>query len=134
MFEADINLWAVLAAATAYFLVGALWYMVLFAKPWMEAAGMTKEDTDEGGGSAYLMSFILFLLLSYVLAHILVSLGVATLAESIATGIWLWVGFVATTMTVNFLYSGKSRKLLVIDATYHLAGILAAAATLHFWL
>ena len=37
----DFALWPVLAGTAAFFAVGALWYGVIFAKPWQRAAGLS---------------------------------------------------------------------------------------------
>ncbi len=132
MFEADINLWVVLAAAVAYFIIGAIWYMALFGKQWMELSGMSMEDT-ENSSAPYLASFVLTLVLTFILAHVLVFIGVETIQESLVAGLWLWLGFVATTMLMTDMYSDKPRKLTAINAGYHLAGILAAASIITFW-
>ena len=44
---AGMNYWAVLMAAVAAWMLGALWYSLL-AKPWMAAAGITKAAFDRG--------------------------------------------------------------------------------------
>ncbi len=42
--ELNINWLAVLLAALAGFIVGGLWYSVLFAKVWQREAGVTDEQ------------------------------------------------------------------------------------------
>ena len=40
----DFSLWPVLAGTAAFFVVGAIWYGVLFGKVWQRAAGLSDED------------------------------------------------------------------------------------------
>lgn len=135
MLEVDVNIWAVLVAAVVYFMIGGLWYSMLFGKQWMELSGMTEEKIKESGSNAgtYLVTFVLLLILSYVLAHMVAYTGAVTLAEGLLVGFWLWFGFVATTMLIDGLYAGRRHKLTAINAGYHLVGILAAAAILTVW-
>ncbi len=42
----DINWIAVVAAAASSFLLGGLWYSALFAKPWMQVAGLTEAKPE----------------------------------------------------------------------------------------
>mgnify|MGYP000377311663 CR=1 FL=1 len=62
---AEINWLAVLLGALAFFLVGAIWYGVLFAKAWQRAAGLSDEAiqgalvrvTQEADGEAAAAEF-----------------------------------------------------------------------------
>ena len=44
----DFALWPVLAGALAFFVVGALWYGVIFGRAWQKAAGITDEQVQSG--------------------------------------------------------------------------------------
>jgi len=44
----DFALWPVLAGAAAFFVVGAIWYGVLFGKAWQKAAGLSDEVVQSG--------------------------------------------------------------------------------------
>lgn len=132
----EVNLTAIFTGAAVYFLIGILWYSPkLFGRAWKELTGMDTGDArGRGGYGMYLSTFILLLLLTYVLAHVLAYVAVTTVGAAAITGIWLWLGFVITTMAVNAMYAGRPQKLVLIDAGYHLLGITAAAITMALWL
>ena len=46
--ELVLNPLAVAAAAASTFILGGLWYSLLFAKPWQRAAGVTDEQLKSG--------------------------------------------------------------------------------------
>ena len=49
---AGLNYIAIVIAAVAGFGVGALWYTLLFQKPWMAAMGIDEEKMRAGGPDA----------------------------------------------------------------------------------
>ena len=57
----DFALWPVLAGAAVFFMVGAIWYGVLFGKAWQNAAGLSDEDV-QGGNMALIFGLTLFVL------------------------------------------------------------------------
>ena len=64
MLHGDVNILAVLAAAVAPMVVGAIWYGPLFGKTWIQAHGYSEEDLAEmqkGMGKAYGISFIFYM-------------------------------------------------------------------------
>lgn len=62
----DINYLAVLVGAITHYVVGALWYSpMLFAQPWMDGLGMSKEDLQEGAGAqASILTFVTALIMA----------------------------------------------------------------------
>src|SRR2546430_4650744 len=70
---ANVNILAVLVAALATFVLGAVWYSpVLFAKQWMQAHGYTPEQLEamkrRGVAPAYAVSALCYLVMAYALA------------------------------------------------------------------
>ena len=55
----DISWLGVLLAALATFVVGGLWYSVLFAKVWQREAGVTDEQLKRGTVRVFVGSFLL---------------------------------------------------------------------------
>src|SRR5438034_2663853 len=76
---AGMNYWAVLMAAVAAWMLGALWYSLL-AKPWMAAAGVAKASIESNAGSIrgflpFVVAFVAALVMAWVLAGIMGHLG-----------------------------------------------------------
>lgn len=133
MLPVNINYWAVLVAAILSMPVGALWYSpILFAKPWMKETGK-KMSEMRGATTGYVLAFVAELITAYVLAHIIQYAQATTLLQGLATAFWVWIGFVATAMAVNYTFEGRSQKLYLITAFHHLAVLLVMGAVLGAW-
>ena len=120
-----MNLLAIFCAALAFFAVGAVWYGVLFSKPWQRAAGMS--DTDVQSGSLPLifgLTFAFEMLIALVLAHQFAMTGASDRAIMMIA-----VGFGAFVMTpaigINYLYQRKPLSLFLIDGGHFTAGMAA---------
>jgi hypothetical protein len=136
---AGVNYWAVLVAAVAAWILGAAYYMAL-AKPWMAAQGW-RSEADMLGPSGktsplpFVISFIAELVMAWVLAGVLFHIGKGgfTVKGGLISGFLIWLGFVATTVGVNYAYGKKPLALFVIDAGYWLLVLLLMGAILGGW-
>ena len=127
-----INYLAVIIATLAGFGLGAVWYMVL-GGAWMHALGKTK-DACKPEGSAKVMPFIIALValfvMSLMLAGLMGHLGDVTIRGGVISGLFVWVGFVITTMGVNHAFSGAKPMLTLIDGGHWLAVLLVQGAVI----
>jgi len=132
-----INYSAVGAAAVGYWLLGAVWYGLLFARPFIALMGWTPEQVAaiqaKGESTALGLAFITSLVLAYVLAHFVRFLGAETARAGAATGFWLWLGFVATSNLETVLFESRPLGLYLISNGYHLVGMLGMGALLAAW-
>lgn len=125
----EINLLAIAAATVAFWLVGALWYGVLFGKVWQRETGMT--EPPSGGRIAIIMGLTLAfeMLVVVTLAHLVARTGAAPHVV-----LMMAAGFALTIMMpaigINYLHQRKSLALFLIDAGHFLAGMLAAGGVL----
>jgi hypothetical protein len=126
MVFAGISYVAVIVAAVAGFIVGAAWYTVL-AKPWMAAAGKTKDSRKPGPGP-FLTSAVALLVMAYVLAGSIGHLGEVTLINGVISGAIVWAGFVATSMAVNYAFKGAPLSLSLIDGGHWLVVLVVMGA------
>lgn len=135
MLQASINYWAVIIAGISAMIVGFVWYMPrLFGKSWMGLIGKSEEQIKaEWNGAMLLQTFVTALIMFYVLAHFIDYTGATTIGEGAQTGLWLWLGFVATTMYTNILYEKRPVKLWAINTGYQLVNLLIAGAILSIW-
>lgn len=131
---AGINYLAVLIAAAAGWVAGAVWYMAL-ANPWMAAAGITKEKiaaskTQPGASLPFVFAFAACVIMAWVLAGVIGHLGSGqvTLRNGVISGAFCWLGFVITTMLVNNSFAMRSRMLLLIDGGYWLVVLILMGA------
>jgi len=127
-----INYVAVIIAALAAFGLGAVWYMVL-GGAWMRALGKTPADLKPEG-SAKVMPFIISIVALFVMALMLAGLmghlGDVTIRGGVISGLFVWVGFVITTMGVNHAFSGAKPMLTLIDGGHWLAVLLIMGAVI----
>ena len=127
---AGVNYIAVLLAAVASYVFGALWYTSL-AKPWMAAAGLTEEQIRGAKGKGpsavpFIIAFVAQLVMAFVLAGVIGHLGPGniTLKNGLISALLVWGGFVITTLAVNHQFQMASPRLTLIDGS-HWLGVLA---------
>lgn len=123
---AGINYLAIVIAAIAGWIAGAVWYMAL-ANPWMAAVGTTRERIDAareqpGASLPFVFAFAGCVIMAWVLAGLIGHLGPGqvTVRNGVISGLFCWVGFVFTTMLVNNSFAMRSRMLLLIDGGHWL--------------
>lgn len=135
MITAEINYWAVLVSAISGFAIGSVWYMPrVFGASWMAMLGKSETDIKAGFSTKmFAKTFVATLVMVYVLAHFVDYSGATTVGQGVTTGIWVWLGFVATTMFINALYENKPIRLWAINAGYQLAVLVVAGAILAVW-
>ncbi|MCC6887058.1 MAG: DUF1761 domain-containing protein [Hyphomicrobiales bacterium] len=131
---AGVNYLAVLIAAAAGWGVGAIWYMTL-ANPWMAAVGTTKEAIEAsrrqpGGWLPHLFALAACAIMALVLAGVIGHLGPGhvTLRNGVVSGLFCWLGFVITTLLVNYSFAKRPRMLLLIDGGYWLLALALMGA------
>ena len=122
---AEINWLAVLLGALAFFLVGAIWYGVLFSKAWQKAAGMSDEKIQSGNMALIFgLTFLAELVISLTLWH-----GIARSGASDRAVMMMALGFGATIMVpaigINYLYLRKTFAHFLIDAGHFIVGMTA---------
>ena len=132
----EVNFLAVVVAAVAPMVIGAIWYGPLFGKAWMSAHGYTPERLEEmkkGMGKAYGLSFVCYLVMATVLAYLLAWIG----AVNVMAGLWMaflcWLGFAATIGLTAHLFSDRKPAAYFLDAAYQLVYMLAMGAILGAW-
>lgn len=133
-----INWIAVIVAALAYFVLGALWYSkLLFAKRWMAdlKIDVNNPDAKKGigmmfGGSVVLM-FVQCLALA-ILAGRIDGIS-ATWMSGAKLGALVGCGFCAAAVGVNYLYEKKPLSLFLINAGYAIVGNIIAGIIICCW-
>lgn len=126
---------AILIAAVAAWLAGAVWYMAL-GKTWMAALGTTPEKMDAarkepGAYLPFVYAFAAEVVMAWMLAGLLLHLSV-TIPLTIKTGMisaaFCWVGFVITSMLVNNSFARRDWRLMWIDGGHWLVVLLLMGA------
>lgn len=129
------NYLAVVVCAIVYWLLGAVWFGVLFTKPWMALEGITEAQAKSMPHpvAPYIVSFLLNLVIAFVLAQICAWRNATTAARGASVGVLLWLGIVCpVTLTTN-LYEMRPANLFFINEGYVLVGLLVMGAILGAW-
>jgi hypothetical protein len=131
---AGINYVAVVFAAATSFGFGFGYYMLL-GKPWMEALGKTREQIESSKSPLpFIIAAVAELVIAYMLAGVIGHLGrdAMNVPTGLITGLFLWIGFVATTIAVNHAFQGVKPMLTLIDAG-HWLGVLLVQGLILGW-
>lgn len=127
---------AIAAGAVAAFVIGMLWYAVLFGKTWAQGQGFSEQKLKELQASAPVagaVSFVGYLVTGYILCLLFQRLAVTELQGALQLTFLLWLGFPAMIGLMNSLYTGKPLVVYLIDVGYQLVYLLTMAALL-IWL
>jgi uncharacterized protein YacL len=126
------NYIAVVVAAIAYWLLGAIWFGVLFSKPWMALEHMTEEQAINPV-LPYIISFLLNLLIAYVLSQLCIWRNANSAGRGSAIGVLVWIGFVGPITYTTYMYEMRPNGLFAINEFYPLAGLVLMGAILGAW-
>jgi hypothetical protein len=132
-----VNYLAVIVSALAAFLLGALWYSpALFARQWVAVNGYSAEKLEamkKGMAKTYSMSFLCFLVMAWVMAVLILLLGIVGPRGGAKLGGLAWLGFAAPIGLTANLYSDKPRLAWMIDAGYQLVYMIVMGVILAVW-
>jgi len=130
-----VNFAAVFVASLAQMLVGGLWYSPwFFGRAWMALVGIDHEDFDEGRAmKGYGITFVCGLVQAYVLSWLAYSTGAYSVMAGLRLGAWVALGIVAVSMAPKYFFSGRSRRLLLIDAGESTLFIMMATVIVAVW-
>jgi len=128
------NYAAVVVAAVAYWVLGAVWYRVLFSKPWMALENMSAEQVKSlNPVLPYVITFALNLLIAYSLAQICIWRNADTIGRGASVGVLLWIGFVGPITFTTYMYEMRPRTLYAINEFFPLAGMVLMGAIIGAW-
>ena len=128
------NYAAVFVAAVAYWLLGAVWYGVLFSKPWMALENITMEQAKSlNPVLPYVITFVLNILIAYSLAQICIWRNADTIGRGASVGVLLWIGFIGPITYTTYMYEMRPKELFAINQFYPLAGMVLMGAIIGAW-
>lgn len=111
-----LNPLAIALAALSTFVIGGLWYSVLFAKQWQRLAGVTDEQLRSGAPRIFIGAFLLSIVMAVSLAAFI---GSAGLGFGLFAGLASGLTFVAAALGINYLFERRSIGLFAINASYN---------------
>jgi Protein of unknown function (DUF1761) len=134
-----INWLAVIVATVIYFALGAAWFapQTPIGRAWMSASGYQSPTTGAASSNLfYLVPAATTFVIVVATAMLASATGTDTLGEGVVLGLIVGIGYAATILltTAAFEFS-KPRQWTwgVIDASYHVVGLLITGIILALW-
>jgi len=130
------NYAAVVVCAVVYWLLGYLWFDLLFSKPWMALEDMSAAQTSVANPvwiGPLILTFFLNLLIAFVLAQVCIWRNANTASRGAAIGILLWLGIVGPIAYTTSMYEMRSKQLFALNEFYPLVGLCLMGAILGAW-
>ena len=129
-----LNLLGLIAGAIFFFLLGFLWYGVLFMDDMMEAYGLTEHShTNFSQGISMGLGFINVMIVTLGVGLVLKWLNVSKMVTAMKYGVILWFVFALTTSAYMWIYGSAPLNMLMIDGSYNLIGYAGVAAIWSFF-
>jgi hypothetical protein len=127
------NFWAILVVTLIQWVLGGLWYSLLFRKPWMALVCHKPDAKPKDAAVAMIVSFIGGFVLSFVLAHVIVWSSAWTWHRGAVVGAICWLGFIAIPTMSQHLYEKRPFKLFAINAGYWFFALVISGVVLAVW-
>ncbi len=133
----EINWWAIVVAAIAYFILGALWYSkALFGAKWAQLVklDMTDPDLKKGMGSMMISTFVLVFIVCFGLSLLIHMIKFEdNYLYGIKLGLLTGIAFATTAVSISYVYERRPANLYLINNGYHIVGHVIAATILVMW-
>lgn len=123
-----MSILAIIIATVSNFLLGGIWYSLLFGKIWQQAEGISDDRISANGLNPYASAFICSLAAAIGFNYLV--MNSVSLENNIFIGLLVGI-LVATSICINYQFAGRNNKVLLIDSGYHIARFVIYA--LIFW-
>jgi hypothetical protein len=136
-----INLWAVIVAGIAAFILGFLFHSPVSGKLWMKLSNITPTGNEKLKDMIPQMAWNLFvnfitayvLAIMYLFASTSTYFGITGAWGGVVVGLWVWFGFLITTTSVEVIWMGRSVKLWLFEAVSSLIVMIVMGAIIGAW-
>ncbi|PHS28342.1 MAG: hypothetical protein COA85_03795 [Robiginitomaculum sp.] len=122
-----------LATSVAFFVLGWLWYGVLFMDKWATLMGVDISAGGEPSMLPMLYGFLNVVVVSFGIGLLLKWLKITTMASAVKYGLIAAVFFSLTTEAYGPIYGGTPIELLYINGAYNFIGYGLVAAIWSFF-
>jgi hypothetical protein len=127
-----INYLAVLVAAIAAFIMSSVYY-ILFGKQWTRLNPGAASESKRPPAWKMIVEVARGFVVAWVLARLVVLLGVVGWLAALHLGLWLWIGFPAMILVGSVLWDKRPWELAAIHAGDWLVKLLLMAVILAKW-
>ena len=130
----------VLIAALAAFINGFLWHGPLFGKTWMRLANVTPTGNEKMSDmyGQMLWNYLSLVVTAFIMQGIFVYVFTSPLMgginawEGAIVAVWLWLGFIVTSSSVEVIWMGRSWKLWLFECASSLTSFILMGGILGF--
>lgn len=115
-----MGLLAVIVAAAAGWILGAVWYMTL-SKAWLAATGIGCDETGKPKGGSplpFVLSAVAMLLVAGMMRHIFGMVGIASPGAGLVAGLGIGLFFISPWIMINNAYEMRPFRLTLINGGY----------------
>jgi hypothetical protein len=133
---AQINWLAVPVAAVAAFLVGGLWYGLIFARKWVALSGYTEEQTQVMAKKQPRnlgIFLVVDVIMAIVVSLLVINFEIASAGPGAALGVLLWLGVVVPVGGARHAANDQPLALWFIDTAHDLVVLAVMGAIIGAW-
>ncbi|WP_289150107.1 DUF1761 domain-containing protein [uncultured Salipiger sp.] len=115
-----MGLLAVIVAAAAGWILGAVWYMTL-SKAWLAATGIECDETGKPKGGSplpFVLSAVAMLLVAGMMRHIFGMVGIVSPGAGLVAGLGIGLFFISPWIMINNAYEMRPFRLTLINGGY----------------
>lgn len=131
-----INFLAIFVCALIAMGLDFLYYSpILLGKLWITS----DEKSDEAEQNNFvkiklcMINFFSQFVMAYILARLMSYIGASTPQEGIRLAFMMWIGFIATSLTMSYVSEGKKFTQFLIDGGFHFIVLLIFGIILGAW-
>ncbi len=124
----NTKIWIIFLASVVFFLIGWVWYGMLFMEKWMTLEGLTIDENSAPSPKEMLFGFTISLAQALGLAGVIGSSGKYGLTSGLKTGALAWLFFAVPLMAYRWNYAEGPPELFKLDISHLLIGYLVMGA------
>jgi hypothetical protein len=128
-----MNWLAIAVAAAANVIVGSIYYAPpVMGNTWLKLLGKRREQLGQAGPS-YGLVIVSAVITSAVLAYFINQANLHTLGGGLLAGLLAWVGFIATSTAVGYVFEKRPFALFAVNTGAQLITLVVMGAILGAW-
>src|SRR3954453_15217537 len=125
-----MNWLAILCAGAAYWVLGYVWYSLLFGKMYMAEQIRHRGEQSGGGGGMgpkLVGTFVCNLIAAAALAYLFKRTAISDLNHALRLAAVAGIGWAGTALTCVYIWDSKPTKVWMIDVGYNFVGAIVMA-------
>ena len=133
MFAFHVNNLALLVSAVVQFLLGWVWYGMIFKKSWTALVGFKEGSKGLNPIFSMACTFVANVILSFALVHLILLVSKPDFFSGASLGIVCWLGFMAAPLFMQHIFERRPANLFAINAAYWMLAMALSGGILAVW-